>query len=84
MSPAVMYSEMFWKSVFLAAIGPMNVTFLNVAVVNGAMSAPVPLLSLSKPFDCEVSAMRGSRIDRQYCTVPLKPLSVSNSSSQPL
>ena len=57
---------------------------LKVAEVKGVVSVPLALLSLSKPLLCEVSAMRGSRMESPYCTLPLKPLSVSNSSSQPL
>ena len=46
----------------------MKVTLLKVAVVTGEAVEPLASLSLSKPLLWLLSAMRGSRMERQYCT----------------
>ena len=69
--------------------GPISVTFENIAEVNGVAAVPDASLSDSKPSEVEaptgadgLSAIFGSRTPKQNCTLPLKPLSVSKSSSK--
>jgi len=69
--------------VLVVAAGPIKVTLYHVGDVLGEFVDPLPSLSLSNPFDCDASAIAGSRNDNRNCSFPLYPKSVSKSSSQP-
>src|SRR6187455_1288997 len=66
---------------FNVARGPIAVMLLNIAFVFGAAVVPLALLSLSNASEVEISAIIESRSIRPNRTFPLKPLSVSKSSS---
>ena len=71
-------------TVVAVALGPTSVILLNKALVIGVKALPLASLSLSNPFDFEMSATALSRKLIPNCTLPLNPLSVSKSSSRPL
>ncbi|NJK86802.1 MAG: hypothetical protein HC906_13330 [Bacteroidales bacterium] len=66
------------------AAGPNALIFVKMAFVFGATLVPASLLSDSKPLAASVSTIDESRAIKPNCTNPLKPLSVSKSSSSVL
>ena len=69
--------------------GPKQVKFVKIALVFHASVVVTPVgvpglpLSDSKDSDVDISNPLGSFIDKPNCTLPLYPLSVSKSSSNP-
>ena len=66
-------------------LGPTNVTLEKIAAVFGWPAEPAASLSDSKLLESPIASETSlSRIARANCIFPLKPKSVSKSSSKPL